>query len=203
MANIMDVDFRQIPGKANQIQQLGLQLNAELTSAWNSVDELRASWHGLRYNELISYFNKTTETLNKMVKLAVNEIPEALGTVATNYARAEGTSVAAVSPASVTAIQTLADSDTSTMAYTSSEAANVRTLVNNNFSKAEGYVNEIETTFASITWESEAKNAFQQRLSSLKSQMIDAITNINTQFTKLMQASQADIEGAESANTID
>ena len=57
MASISEVNYEEIPGKANEIQQQGTQLNAELSSAWNSVNELRSTWHGLRYNTLISYFN--------------------------------------------------------------------------------------------------------------------------------------------------
>lgn len=203
MAGIGEVDFRQIPGKANEIQQLGGQLNSELSSAWNSVNELRGTWHGLRYNELISYFNKVTDDVNKMIKLVVNEIPEALGRVASNYAKAEQTSVAPVGTASITPIPTLSDSDTSTMAFQSAEAANVRALVNKNFSNSEGYMNDIESTFRSITWQSDAKNAFENRISALKSQIVEALNTINSQFTKLMQQSQSDIEGAEKANTVD
>lgn len=203
MANIMEVNYQEIPGKANQIQQLGEQLNSEVTTAWNNVNDLRGTWHGTRYNVLISYFNKATDSINAILRMVIDEIPTALGTVAMNYAKADGQSVASVGAGNITAIQTLADSDTSTMAYQSSAAAAVQSQVNTNFSNAEKCMNDIETTFASITWESEAKRAFQERFSSLKAQIIDELNEINKQFTALMQASQADIEGAETANTVE
>ena len=61
----------------------------------------------------------------------------------------------------------------------------------------------IESIFNGINWNSEAKDAFQSKFSSLKSQIISALDNINTQYTNLMQAAKADIEGAESANTVE
>lgn len=203
MANIREVNYQEIPGKASQIQQQGGQLNLELSNAWNSVNNLRSTWHGLKYNTLISYFNKITDEVNELLKLVICEIPEALGTVAKNYALADGGSVASVGAGSVTAITTLSDSETVTMAYDSATASNTQSAVNKNFANAESYMNDIESTFSSINWESEAKDAFQKRFSSLKTQIVDALSNINTQFTNLMQQAQADIEGAETANTVD
>lgn len=202
MADIRSVNYEQIPGKANEIQGQGRQLNSELSNAWNSVNDLRSTWHGKRYNTLISYFNNITDEVNSMLKLVICEIPEALGTVAKNYAMADGGSVAAVGAGTVNAISTMGDSDTTTMAYNSSNASDVQSSVSTNFSTAESLMNDIESTFASIDWESEAKNAFQQRISSLKGQITEALENIRTQFTTLMQESQSDIEGAESANTV-
>lgn len=202
MASISEVNYEEIPGKANEIQQQGTQLNAELSSAWNSVNELRSTWHGLRYNTLISYFNNITDSVNQLLKLVICEIPETLGTVARNYAAADGSSVAAVGAGSVTMIETLSDSDTSTMAYNSGNASDVQSAVNGNISNAEDYMNSIESIFTGINWQSEASEIFRQKFASLKSQIVDALTNINTQFTNLMQAAQADIEGAESANTV-
>ena len=202
MASISEVNYEEIPGKANEIQQQGTQLNAELSSAWNSVNELRSTWHGLRYNTLISYFNNITDSVNQLLKLVICEITETLGTVARNYAAADGSSVAAVGAGSVTMIETLSDSDTSTMAYNSGNASDVQSAVNGNISNAEDYMNSIESIFTGINWQSEASEIFRQKFASLKSQIVDALTNINTQFTNLMQAAQADIEGAESANTV-
>lgn len=202
MASISEVNYEEIPGKANEIQQQGTQLNAELSSAWNSVNELRSTWHGLRYNTLISYFNNITDSVNQLLKLVICEIPETLGTVARNYAAADGSSVAAVGAGSVTMIETLSDSDTSTMAYNSGNASDVQSAVNGNISNAEDYMNSIESIFTGINWQSEASEIFRQKFASLKSQIVDALTNINTQFTNLMQAAQSDIEGAESANTV-
>lgn len=202
MASISEVNYEEIPGKANEIQQLGTQLNAELSSAWNSVNELRSSWHGLRYNTLISYFNNITDSVNQLLKLVICEIPESLGTVARNYAAADGTTVPAVGAGSITMIETLSDSDTSSLAYNSGTASEVQSAVNGNISNAEDFMNSIESTFTSINWQSEASEAFRQKFTSLKSQIVDALTNINSQFTNLMQEAQSDIEGAESANTV-
>lgn len=202
MASISEVNYEEIPGKANEIQQQGTQLNAELSSAWNSVNELRSTWHGLRYNTLISYFNNITDSVNQLLKLVICEIPETLGTVAKNYAAADGSSVAAVGAGSVTMVETLSDSDTSTMAYNSGNASDVQSAVNGNISNAEDYMNSIESIFAGINWQSEASEAFSQKFAKLKAQIVDALTNISTQFTNLMQAAQSDIEGAESANTV-
>ena len=202
MANINEVNYEEIPGKANEMQQEGVQLNAELSAAWNRVNDLRSTWHGLRYNTLISYFNNITDEVNELLDLVICKIPETLGIVAKNYASVEGTSVAAVGAGSVTMIETLSESDTSTMAYNSGNASDVQSTVSSNFSNAENYMNSIESIFSSINWESDASETFRQKFKSLKSQIIDALTNINTQFTNLMQAAQTDIESAESANTI-
>ena len=136
MAKITEVNYQEIPGKANSIQSEGRALNTELSTAWNSVNDLRSTWHGLKYNTLISYFNSITNEVNELLKMVIVQIPDALGTVAKNYALADGGSVPTVEIGSVTLITTLSDSDTTTMAYDSSTAAEVQSTVSNNFSNA-------------------------------------------------------------------
>ena len=63
-------------------------------------------------------------------------------------------------------------------------------------------MSKIESIYAKITWESEAAEAFRAKFTALKNEIITSFENINTQFKKLMEQAEQDIENAEKANTV-
>lgn len=198
----MEVNYKEMPAKATQMQNLGRSLNGELSAAWTSVNDLRSTWYGVRYNSLISLFNKVTDSVNKILSLVVVTIPEQLGTIAKNYSVVDGDPVAAVEPGSVNAIEAIADSDTTKMSYEEGPASEVRASVSNNFNAAKGYMEDIMNTFNTIDWISDARDNYQTQLTSLKSEIVGALDGINSQFTTLMQEASADMQAAENANNV-
>ena len=85
MAKIQTVDYEAIPQKASNMRDLGMQLNNELKTAYQSIADMHNSWYGKRYCSLALDFNAMTPSLNEMLNLVVGEIPYALETVANNY----------------------------------------------------------------------------------------------------------------------
>ena len=198
----MEVNYKDMPGKATTMQNLGKALNKELSTAWTSVNELRSTWHGVRYNTLIALFNKVTPAVNKILTLVICTIPDQLGTIARNYSIVDGDTAPAVEPGSVTAIEALADSDTTTMSFEQEPAAAVKSSVSGNFDASKGYMDDIVNTFNTIDWVSEARNSYQAQLESLKAEIVAAIDGINKQYTTLMEEAANDMRAVENANNV-
>lgn len=198
----MEVNYKEMPGKAVQMQGLGKQLNAELSNAWSSVNGLRSTWHGVRYNSLIALFNNVTASVNKILTLVVSTIPDQLGTIARNYSIVDGDVCAAVEPASITAIESIENSDTSSMSYDASAAVSVKESVMKNLNNAKGYMENVVSVFNTVSWVSEARTNYQSQLESLKGEIVAAIEGINKQFSTLMSEAENDMKAVENANNV-
>lgn len=202
MAKIMNVDYEAIPGQAKQIRGTAKQLNAEMTKAYNSVQEMHNSWYGNRYNELVKAFNEMIPQLNDMLTLVVTEIPFALETIANNYSQADkGANVTAASNEAPNKIANIPVSNDVGMRFITSEVASTQSQVSTNFNTARDQMNKIESIYGTISWSSEAADAFRTKFTKLKSNIVSSFENIDSQFKKLMLQAQQDVDNAETSNT--
>ena len=70
------------------------------------------------------------------------------------------------------------------------------------FEDAKDKMNQIETTFNRINWQSEAATAFKSKFKSLKNQITQSFKQIETEFAKSMQQTLDDMSKTEKANTV-
>lgn len=203
MAKIMTVDYEAIPGQARQMRQNGMELNNELTTAYESITEMHNNWYGKRYNALVTEFNKIIPQLNELLVLVVGQIPFTLETVANNYSQADrgqnATSAVNEAPKKVAEINLSTDVG---MKFLTSEVTATQESVSSNFSKAVELMNTIESIYNSITWQSEAADAFKAQFTKLKNQIVQAFEDLKSQFTTLMNQTKDDIQATETANTV-
>ena len=203
MANIIKVDYEAIPRQTMSMRTHGKELNAELTNAYKSIEEMHRSWFGQRYNSLVVEFNKIIPSINELLSLVVDEIPFTLDTVANNYAladRGDGVTKAAKElPQKIADINMPSDIG---MGFITSEVEAVQQSVSRNFQNARDKMNLIETEYGKITWQSEAADAFKARFQKLKTEISNSFDNLNTQFTNLMNATKEDMQKTENANTL-
>lgn len=203
MAKISTVDYEAIPGQASQMRSNGQQLNSELTTVYQSIGDMHSSWYGVRYNSLVTSFNEIVETLNELLQLVVTDIPVALENVANNYSQADaGSSVTSVDSTGPNKITELALTTDVGMRFITSEVQTVQSSVSQNFSNAVEQMNAIESVFNSITWESEAADAFKAQFTELKEDIVSSFEDLKEQFVTLMEQTQEDIQNAETANTV-
>ena len=203
MAKIQSVDYEAIPAQAKEMRAYGKQLNSEMTKAYISIAEMHDSWYGRRYNELVKMFNNLIPHLNDMLELVVTEIPYALETIANNYSRADrGVNVTAVSNEAPNKITNLTLSNEVGMRFLTSNVVTVQKNISTNFTNAKDQMDKIEVAYRKIQWQSEASEAFKIKFTKLKNEIVKSFEDLNTQFTKLMQQTQQDIESAESANNV-
>ena len=203
MANIIKVDYEAIPRQTMSMRTHGKELNAELTNAYKSIEEMHRSWFGQRYNSLVVEFNKIIPSINELLSLVVDEIPFTLDTVANNYALADRG--AGVTKAAKELPQKIADINMPSdigMGFITSEVEAVQQSVSRNFQNARDKMNLIETEYGKITWQSEAADAFKTRFQKLKTEISNSFDNLNTQFTNLMNATKEDMQKTENANTL-
>lgn len=203
MANIIKVDYEAIPRQTMSMRTHGKELNAELTNAYKSIEEMHRSWFGQRYNSLVVEFNKIIPSINELLSLVVDEIPFTLDTVANNYALADRG--AGVTKAAKELPQKIADINMPSdigMGFITSEVEAVQQSVSRNFQNARDKMNLIETEYGKITWQSEAADAFKARFQKLKTEISNSFDNLNTQFTNLMNATKEDMQKTENANTL-
>ena len=203
MAQIQTVDYEAMPGQAEQMRGYGRQLNNEMTTAYTSIANMHDNWYGKRYNELVKAFNEMIPQLNEMLTLVVTDIPYALDTVANNYAQADtGANVTTANNEATNPITEIATSSDVGMKFITSEVSSVQSSVSTNFSNATDYMNNIESAYNTITWQSEASEAFKAKFTKLKSDIVTSFENIRTSFSELMTQAQNDVQSAEDANTV-
>lgn len=203
MAKIENVDYKDIPSKTKQMLAKAKDLNSEITSAYKSVSEMHTNWYGQRYNTLVKAFNKMTKEINEMLKLVVSDIPDTLNTIANNYSQADtGSKLATPAKESPNKISDITESTDVGMKFMTEQVANTQTSVSNNFKKATTLMNEIETEYGKIDWNSEAANAFRTKFSKLKADIVKSFDDIESQFTKLMNQTKDDMQKTETANTV-
>jgi len=203
MARIQNVDYEAMPGQAREMRGYGKQLNNEMTKAYSSVAEMHNSWYGKRYNELVKIFNNLVPQLNEMLTLVVTEIPYALETIANNYSQADrGTNVTNANNEGPNKLTNLTISNDVGMKFLTSNVSTAQKSISANFNNAKELMNKIQVAYGKIQWQSEASEAFKNKFTKLKNDIVASFENINTQFTKLMKETEQDIESAEKANKV-
>ena len=203
MANITNVNYEAMPRQAKQMREYAKELNNELKTAYSKIGEMHNAWYGARYNELVKNFNDLTLELNKLLTLVVTDIPYSLEKIANNYAQADrGQNVTSAQEVAAQKIANLSVKNDVGMKFVTSEVSSTQKKVTECFKKSKDLMNKIEAEFGKVEWKSEASQTFKTTLAKLKSSIISAFDNIDTQFTKLMNQTQQDIENAEKSNTV-
>lgn len=203
MAKIQSVDYEAIPQRASNMREIGIQLNNELTTAYQSITDMHNVWYGKRYQSLVLDFNAMIPQLNEMLDLVVGEIPYVLETIANNYATVDtGSTIVGAQQTAPTKIADIAIATDVGMRFLTSEVNTIQNNVSTNFDNTKELMNNFETVLNQVEWESEAAESFRARFTSLKNSIVNSIDNIRSEFVKLMQQAQDDIQNAETANTV-
>lgn len=204
MAEIKNVNYEELPGKAGQMRSHGQELNTELTTAYQRITDMHNVWYGVRYNSLVMEFNNIIPQLNELLDLVVGDIPYTLETIANNYSKSDKganvTSAQKTAPNKITEIPV--HDDTGKMRFITADVETVQSQVTANLENAKTKMDTIESVYGQIQWESEAADAFRSTFTRLKSQIVASFDNIKTQFTKLMSQAQQDVQSAENSNTV-
>lgn len=203
MAKIQTVDYEAIPAQAKQIREYGQQLNTQVTTAYKNIDNMHSSWYGKRYNELVKQFNNLTSEINEMLTLVVTDIPYSLEIVANNYSQADrGVNATSAQKTAPKKLNNITIHDDTGMKFITSNVASVQNQVSSNFKNAKDQMNKIDQVYSKVTWKSEAADAYKAKFDKQKKKVISAFENIESQFSKLMNQTQDDIQRAETANTV-
>jgi len=203
MARIETVDYGRMPAQANEMRGEAKVLNKELAIVYESIRNMHEVWYGTRYNDLVQCFNDMIPSLNDMLTLVVTEIPFALENIANNYSQADcGQKVVVPNNEGPNKLENLAKGNDVGMRFLTSEVNEIKESVSANFAKATELMNIIETIFAKVVWESEAAEAFKAKFKTLKNEIVTSFERTNTEFKKLMEETEQDIEKTEKANTV-
>jgi len=204
MARISSVDYKEFPLKANKMRDTALQLNQEIVTSYTEISNMQSTcWHGARYNDLAKNCNEVIPDLEKLLRLVVTEIPFKLEQVANNYSLADTKSkMVAEREEPYTKVPVIPTSNETSMQFLTSEVAHVKSQVERSFTNVLNKLDEFESLFNSLNWESEAADRFRQEFLSLKKVTRNAIENIQKLFVTLMAKAGEEMQLAESSNTI-
>lgn len=203
MAEIDKVDYEAMPERARNIREYALELNSEMRNVYSKVGEMHNSWYGVRYNELVKDFNDMTQSVNEMLELVVTEIPFALENIANNYAGTDkGQGVTSAEETQANKVENLPILNDVGMRFITADVANTQREVAAKFDKLKELMEQINTEYGKVVWESEASERFKDRFNKIKNNIISSFENINNEFSKLMTQTQEDVENTEKANTV-
>ena len=203
MALIENVDYEAIPAKAKEMREHGKELNGEMTKAYATIAEMHAAWYGDRYNELVKVFNRMIPSLNEMLTLVVTDFPFALETIANNYSQVDrGQNVTVASNEGPNKLNEIVVTEDVGMKFLTADVQNAQERVSTNFINSRDLMDKIETVYSTIDWKSEASDAFKSKFTKLKNNIVASFEETNSQFKKLMEQTQQDVQNAENANTV-
>ena len=203
------VDFKIEPSvmasQAKNMRSLGQEINTQLTTAYQSIENMHSVWYGKRYGELVVAFNNIIPSINSLLQVVVKTIPSQLETIANNYSQFdEGVNVTTVDTTEPQKIVERNVPSDAGMAFDLAAVSDIQKSVVTNLENAKEKMNEIETTYGPVasSWGGEAAEAFLGQFKTLKAQIVDSFENIKVQFSKLMDQAQEDAQHTEGANTV-
>lgn len=208
MASI-EVDYKKIYdqtgsiGAPNTILGQADALNKQIINAYNNMTNMHAVWFGIRYNELATAFNNMIPEITTVLNYVVRDLPHNLKLIANNYSQADrGMNCGAadvVSPKTIPEIPTPADVG---MRYQAEQVTEVKTMIENCFNNAVTAMQNIESLFNAVYWESEAAASFKSGLASNRSTIVNSFETIKQTFATKMAEAAADIQKAETSSNV-
>lgn len=203
MAKIEVVDYKDLSKKAQTIRSQGDNLKTNLQDVYKNVRDMHSCWFGKRYTELAKAFNKMKPSVDDMIKLVTAEIPNTLEKIAYNYSQADADGgLTRPTETTATKITEISEPTDTGMKFMAADVEVKKSAVEKCFENAVSKMNDIEGTFKSVQWNSEAADAFKSKFDTLKTKLIDEFDTLKTDFSQLMQQTIEDIQKAEDANTV-
>ena len=200
----MNVDYEDLARKAKKIREQANQINLELSKAYESIGGMHSVWYGQLYNDLCVAFNNITGSLNQLLSLVVSDIPYALEIAANNYSSADRngqkvTSAVHTEPKKIINVPIIKDIG---MDYTESKVEPIRQKVITNLKSVKDRMNDIQVTYNTINWRSDASEAFATKLKKFKNEIDEYIQQIEGDFQKFMSQAAQTISTADKKSTV-
>ncbi len=201
--NLKGVQYEQIPNIVRRMRTQGQSLNTEFSNAYKSIIAMNQDWYGKRYEALAKGFIDMKQSIDNMLKIVVTELPKSLEDVANNYSQYDsGNNICTPQSTSIIPMPSISIDSKSGVRFILSGVQTTQKNVGQNFTKAVGFMNDIQKTFATITWESESANTFKKKFDELHRKVKKSIEDITDAFDKNMKSAINDIKEAERANTV-
>lgn len=204
MANIGNVDYMSIPAKTDQMREVGRELNEKMQNMYDKIRELHEFWYGERYNRLVEGFNKIRPSVNNIVELIFTQLPSSLDIIANNYSKLDRNmnirTLREEKPKLIEELQKM--DDTGKFRFISNSVADVKQDVEAKISKAIELIDEFESIYRTIEWESDAATAYQSLFARLKEEVVTSLNNLKKEFTELMAQAEQDTKLTEDTNTV-
>lgn len=201
MANISQVLYHEMPGKASELREAGLELNRQVVAVYNAVNEMRVHWSGARYNELSTAFNELRPLFNSILGLVVGTFPTTIEQVANNYAVVDtGAKICEVKEEPLIVFSDVEQTNASEFRFIQSEVEQVKNNVTQNFKYMIEQMNTIDSIIGQIPWDSDAATTFRETFVQLKDQIISKIDDVQVKFDTSMNQTIADVQRSENAN---
>lgn len=202
MANITEVDYLALPGKASAIRSYGNSLKENLNQLFQESRSMHDNWYGIRYNSYITELNSMIPAINDVLRLVIDDIPVALETVARNYALADGEAPNTVNSKEMPVIESIESVTDTGLRFISEAVAGHKATIEGKIASALENLASIQTEYDSVVWSSEAATEFSTKFNSLKTSIESALNSVKTNLSKLMAAAEEDISNAEVHNTV-
>lgn len=202
MPKIEVVDYKELQRSASTMREGGSSLMSTMQQAFAKIGAMSSAWYGKRYNMLVDEFNKVIPALNEISQLTMVDFPNALDTIAVNYARADMEELSLNQSDASTKINEIQHNQSVGLRFITAEVESVHGDIKTSFENAAEQLNNIESICNSLPWTSEAQEAFVAKFKSLKGQIQQAFDNIINAFNTLVDGAKSDMAATESANTI-
>ncbi len=202
----VDVHYQVLATNAKTIRSYAQELNQYVTSVYTRLADMHSVWYGKRYESLVKEFNNIIPQINDLLDLVVKDIPFSLESIANNYSQTEDgyniTSAQQTAPNKVSELGPYSEGAEDKMRYISADVETTKNQIVSDFDNAKSKMEAIKSVYDQTPWDGEASEAYSSTLTRLKNEIITSFENITTQFTNLMNQAEADVNAAETGNTV-
>lgn len=208
MANVeVDVNYQTLATNASTIRSHAQELNRYIKSAYSRLADMHNGvWYGLRYETLVDEFNAIILQVNDLLNLVVKDIPFSLETIANNYSQSDAgyniTTAQQTAPEKVSELGPYPEGKQNKMKYISADVEVVKKEIISDLDNAKSKMDTIKSVYDQTPWTGGAADAYNSTLTRLKNEINTSFENIKTQFTNIMNQAQADMNAAETGNTV-
>ncbi len=218
LVNIGMADYKTgLPNVAGKVNGYGSSFLGHINAAYEQISNLKTSWYGKRYNELVAIFNgeagdgtsfsatggenatgiNPKEAFTNMINLLMYSIPSSIIQVANNYARVDGAPIiddpysgkALGAGGDEESITVIAKSDVEgKLRFVESEVNTTKEEVKNCFTSAKSILSDVDDLFANMQVEG-ADYAWTSNASALYKTTYEGVkADVETAFTNLLNA---------------
>ena len=203
MGRVVNIDYENIPGQANNIKNISKQLGDKLLDIYKNISAMHEFWYGKRYNDLVQNINKLIPQMNSFLEVTVSEVPHIIETIANNFSEVDTNGrVTAAQKEGFQKIEQLSIKEDVGMRFVSEEIANIEQTIISEFHEAISLVDMLSREAEGIGIDYDVGNNFKSQFKSFSNSFKQYIETAESQFTVLMLNTRMQMQKTEMANMV-
>lgn len=204
MAKIEEIDYDLMVTKASKISEGANAMQKDVQAAYNEMANMQSNWHGTSYDNFVKSANNAIESLNKLFKATVSDIPHEIAAKAKSYAASnQGELGVNYTEQTVISLSELSKTNKgSKFRFRSDDVSSNQRNIKSRFGSAKSYADYAKRIAESLQddWKSVSGDNNIRELKSCFKRVKKILDDLETALNNQINAQIATINAIETAN---